>query len=132
MRHLDHADTWAPAKSARILDWILRILLALAFISAGGMKLAGVPQFVALFDQIGVGQWFRLLTGALEVAGGVLVLIPRTAGWGALLLACVMMGALFTHLAVIGGNPLPAFVLLVLAAMILWLRRAQLPLSKGA
>ncbi len=110
---------------ARILDWPLRILLALAFIAAGGAKLAGAPPMVAIFDQIGIGQWFRLLTGALEIAGGLLALAPRTSIWGALLLACVMVGALFTHLVLIGGNPLPALVLLVLTASVLWLRRAQ-------
>lgn len=122
-----------PSRSARIIDWGVRILLAAAFVSAGGMKLAGVPQFVAMFDQIGLGQWFRLLTGALEVTGGVLVLIPRTAIWGALLLACVMAGAIVTHLAVIGGKPLPALTLLALAAIVLWMRRAQLASTpKGA
>lgn len=118
--------TPTPSAGARILDWVVRVLLAAAFISAGGMKLAGVPQFVAMFDQIGIGQWFRLLTGALEVAGGLLALVPRTAIWGASLLACVMVGALFTHLTVIGGNPLPALVLLILCAAVLWLRRSQL------
>lgn len=115
-----------PSRFAQIVDWTVRILLALAFVSAGGMKLAGAPQFVALFDQIGIGQWFRLLTGTLEVAGGLLLLIPRTSIFGALLLVCVMIGAVFTHLAVIGGNPAPALVLLALSAGVLWLRRAQL------
>lgn len=125
--------TRIPSGSARIVDWAVRILLAVAFVSAGGMKLAGVPQFVAMFDQIGLGQWFRLLTGALEVTGGLLVLIPRTAVWGALLLACVMAGAIVTHLTVIGGNPMPALVLLALAAAVLWVRRARLTaIPKGA
>jgi len=116
----------APGKGARIADWILRILLALAFIAAGGAKLAGAPPMVAIFDQIGIGQWFRLLTGTLEIAGGLLVLVPRTSPWGALLLTAVMVGAVFTHLVVIGGNPVPALVLLVLSAAVLWLRRRQL------
>lgn len=120
------------SRSTRIVGWVVRLLLAAAFVSAGGMKLAGVPQFVAMFDQIGLGQWFRLLTGALEFIGGLLVLIPRTAVWGALLLACVMAGAIVTHLLVIGGNPLPALTLLALAATILWLRRTQLQTAKGA
>jgi putative oxidoreductase len=37
-----------------------------------------------------------------------------------------MAGAVFTHLAVIGGSPVPAIVLLVLAGAVVWLRRAQL------
>ena len=114
-----------PSQAARIADWVIRILLALSFISAGGMKLAGVAQFVAMFDEIGFGQWFRLLTGAIEVTGGVLIIVPRTAVLGALLLACVMIGAVITHLAVIGGNPIPATVLLALSLTVLWLRRTQ-------
>lgn len=37
----------------------LRILLTLAFVGAGGAKLAGVEMMVATFDQIGFGQGFR-------------------------------------------------------------------------
>src|SRR4051794_31962104 len=29
------------------------------------------------FEKVGLGQWFRYLTGLLEVAGGVGLLIPR-------------------------------------------------------
>ncbi|WP_206366557.1 DoxX family protein [Sphingomonas gei] len=100
-------------------------MLALAFVAAGVAKLAGAPPMVAIFDQIGIGQWFRLLTGMLEIAGGLLVLVPRSSAWGALLLLCVMAAAVFTHLVVIGGNPVPALVLLVLSAAVLWLRRRQ-------
>lgn len=34
-----------------------------------GSKLAGAPAMVGLFDTIGIGQWFRYLTGSLEVSG---------------------------------------------------------------
>ncbi len=44
----------------------------------GFTKLAGNEQMVALFEAIGVGQWFRYLTGSLEVAGAILLVIPRT------------------------------------------------------
>ncbi|MEE4454884.1 DoxX family protein [Novosphingobium resinovorum] len=70
----------------RAVDWVIRILLALAFLAAGGAKVAGAPPMVAIFEQIGAGQWFRFVTGILEIVGGLLV--PRTSMWGALLLAC--------------------------------------------
>lgn len=114
-----------PGKVARIADWVVRILLGIAFLAAGGAKLTAAPPMVAIFDQIGIGQWFRLLTGTLEIVGGLLVLVPRTGAWGAALLACVMTGAVFTHLAVIGGNPAPALLLLTLSVAVLWLRRRQ-------
>ena len=47
----------------------LRILLSIAFLGAGGAKLAGVDMMVMTFDQIGWGQGFRYLTGAIEVIG---------------------------------------------------------------
>lgn len=65
------------------------------------------------------------MTGGLELIGGILVLIPRSSVWGALLLACVMVGAVFTHLVVIGGSAVPAIVLLILAGAVVWLRRRQ-------
>jgi len=114
-----------PSRLLRAADTILRGLLALAFLAAGSMKLAGVEQFIAMFDRIGIGQWFRLLTGTLEVGGALLVLVPRTSMRGAVLLCCVMAGAVFTHLAVIGGSPLPALILFGMAAAVLWLRRCE-------
>jgi hypothetical protein len=32
---------------------------------------------IGIFQQIGLGQWFRYFTGAVEIAGGVLVTILR-------------------------------------------------------
>jgi putative oxidoreductase len=115
-----------PSNVWTVADWILRILLGVAFIAAGAAKLAGAPSMVAIFDQIGVGQWFRFVTGGLEVISGVLVLVPRVSVWGALLLASVMTGAVITHLTVIGGNPAPALFLLALTGAVLWLRRGRL------
>ena len=107
------------------LAWTLQILVALVFFAAGGAKLAGVAQMVEVFDQIGMGQWFRYLTGALEVAGAALVLYPRAAFYGGAILACVMVGAVGAHLFVIGGNPAPAALLLIAATTIAALRRSQ-------
>jgi putative oxidoreductase len=101
----------------RIL-WAVRLILALAFAAAGAAKLLGVPMMVDIFTHIGVGQWFRYLTGAVEVTGAVLLLVPPTGLLGALLLGATMVGAVFTHLAVIGGSPLPAIILGALCAFV--------------
>lgn len=98
--------------------WGIQILLALAFLAAGGAKLAGVEKMVMLFDQIGYGQWFRYLTGGLEVAGAILILIPKTAKFAAAMLACIMVGAIGTHLFLIGGSFVPALVLGVLCVIV--------------
>jgi uncharacterized membrane protein YphA (DoxX/SURF4 family) len=95
------------------------------FLMVGFFKLSGDPQMVGLFDAIGLGQWFRYLTGSLEVLGAVLLLIPRLSGLGALLLVGTMLGAVATHLFVVGGSPLPAIILLVVTGVVAWGRRQR-------
>ena len=103
--------------------WVLRVLLGAAFLAAGGAKLAGVPAMVELFQKVGVGQWFRIVTGLLEVGGGILLLIPRLTFYGAALLLLVMVGAVTAHLTVLGGNPASPLILLVLNGVTAWLTR---------
>lgn len=107
-------------KAANIILWILQLGAAFMFLMSGYAKLSSAPQMVGLFQLIGVGQWFRYVTGALEVLGAVALLVPRFAGLGALLLVGVMVGAVLTHLLVIGGSPLMAVVLLLVSAAIAW------------
>ena len=104
----------------RRLVWAASIVLALAFGAAGMAKLAGVPQMVQVFDAIGAGQWFRYVTAIVEITGAVLLLVPAAGFAGGLLLACTMLGAVATHLLIIGGNPLPAVLLGVLAGFVAW------------
>ena len=105
--------------------WILQIGAAGMFLMAGFSKLSGDPQMVEMFDAIGFGQWFRYVTGSVEVLGAVLLLIPRLSGLGALLLVGTMLGAVATHLFVIGGSPLPAIILLIVTGLIAWGRRRR-------
>ncbi len=115
-----------PAVSGKgrvITLWILSSLVALAFIGAGGGKLAGTAVMVELFDKVGLGQWFRYFTGLLEVVTGIGLLIPRYAFYAAVVLATVMVGAVIAHVAVLGGSPAPALVLLVLTGIIAYLRK---------
>lgn len=115
----------------RIGLWGVKILLAAAFLSAGGLKLVGFPMMVDNFAQIGLGQWFRYLTGALEVIGGILVLVPVTAAFGGVLLACVMIGAVATHLLVLPGSPVPAMVLFALSALVVYAHRDGIVRIRG-
>jgi putative oxidoreductase len=112
----------ASSKGRIITLWTLSGLAALAFIAAGGGKLAGIPAMVEVFDKVGLGQWFRYFTGLLEVAGGIGLLVPRYAFHAARLLAIVMVGAVIAHLTVLGGSFAPALVLLVLTGTIAHLR----------
>ena len=112
-----------PAMFRVILGWVLCLLLAFVFLMAGGIKLLSKPIAVWEFEQVGLGQWFRYLTGTLEVTGAVCLLVPKLSRWGALLLTAVMTGAIIAHLTVLHSRPTLAFILLVLAILIAWLRR---------
>jgi len=119
------SSTSASPAQRRIV-WGLRILLALAFGAAGAAKLAGAPQMVQVFNAIGFGQWFRYVTGVVEVGGALLLLVPATGFLGGLLLAVTMVFGVATHLVLIGGNPAPAMVLALLSAYVAWRLRPQL------
>src|ERR1700740_3402953 len=77
----------------RIGAWAVEIILAAAFLAAGAAKLAGVPFMVDLFEQVGLGQSFRIVTGAVEVIGAVALIVPGLASIGALWLRGTMIGA---------------------------------------
>src|SRR4051794_20414690 len=58
----------APSgRFTRGLSWTLRLIAAAAFLAAGAAKLAGVPMMIEVFDHIGIGQWFRIVTGVIEI-----------------------------------------------------------------
>jgi hypothetical protein len=113
------------AKIVNVLLWVLQIAAAGMFLMVGFLKLSGNPQLVGLFEAIGLGQWFRYLTGTLEVAGAILLLIPRTSGLSALMLAGVMACAVVTHVFIVGGSPLMAIILLVVTSLVAWGRRQR-------
>ena len=113
-------------RGALVAVWLTQIALAAMFLFAGGLKLTGAPQMVALFDAIGIGQWFRYVTGSIEVVSAVALLVPSWAAFGALLLIPTMVGAVITHLFIVDGSALPAAVLLIGSLTIAWARRDQL------
>jgi putative oxidoreductase len=119
-------------KGTTIALWVLRIVLGLAFLAAGASKLTGAPAMVAMFAKIGFGQWFRILTGLLEVAGAIGLFVPRFAVYAASMLGVVMVGAIGFHLTILGGNPAPPIVLLLLATLIVWLSNRSQSGIQGA
>jgi uncharacterized membrane protein YphA (DoxX/SURF4 family) len=122
----------AHGKGRLIILWILSVLTALAFIVAGGSKLAGVPAMVALFDKVGVGQWFRYFTGVVELTAGIGLLVPRYAFYAALALVVVMVGAIIAQLTVLAGSPAAPLALLFFNGIIAYLRKpARLPIVGG-
>jgi uncharacterized membrane protein YphA (DoxX/SURF4 family) len=127
IRTANHAfATAAPGKALNIALWTLQVLVALVLLAAGSGKLVGSAAMVALFDAIGIGQWFRYVTGSLEVLGALLLIVPDTSAFGAVLLACVLAGAVVTHLTVLHTAPTAPLLLFALTTLIAFGRRSQL------
>ncbi len=109
----------------------LRALLTLAFVGAGGAKLAGVEMMVQTYDAIGLGQWFRYFTGIVEIVGVVLLWLPNRQVVGAALLGATMVGAVLVHWFILGPSALPAIGLGLVASAILYIYRTQIPAYLG-
>jgi uncharacterized membrane protein YphA (DoxX/SURF4 family) len=116
----------APRRRVNITLWVLQSLAAAMFALGGINKLAGEAQTVAGFNEIGLGDWFRYLIGALELAGAIGLLIPVLSGLAGLAFVGLMIGAVITQAVVFDGEmvALPA-VVLVVVAIIAWGRRRR-------
>jgi hypothetical protein len=74
------------------------------FLSVGAGKFDADSYWVKLFHQIGWGDWFRYLTGILQITGAVLVVVPRTFPIDIGILACTMLGAAAVWIVKFGGR----------------------------
>jgi uncharacterized membrane protein YphA (DoxX/SURF4 family) len=93
-----------PAEPRNIWgDWLLRGGVGVCFLYIGWGKFSPSGEWVTIFQHIGLGQWFRYVTGVVEMLGGALVLIPRLAIAGYGLLAVTMFGAAVADLAFVNG-----------------------------
>ena len=81
-----------------IFIWVLRLVAAVIMLQTLYFKFTAHEQSVALFTKIGMEPWGRIGTGVLELIASVLIVFPRTTGWGAALGVGLMSGALFFHL----------------------------------
>jgi uncharacterized membrane protein YphA (DoxX/SURF4 family) len=117
--------TGRRVKARHILLWIAAMLGVASFAFAGYQKLSGNAQMVQLFTAIGFGQWFRFLTGTLEILGAVALLVPRVRALGAFGLVGLMICALITNFA-LHIPPAPALIELVIVGLVAWGRRREL------
>jgi uncharacterized membrane protein YphA (DoxX/SURF4 family) len=127
-----HAATATATDNAghgtrRKVLWGAQILLAAFLLIGSGLpKLVGQADAVETFDLIGWGQWFRYVTGIIEITGAIALVIPRLAGLAATGLIGLMAGAILTQILVIepAWSALPAAFAAVFAT-IAWDRRTE-------
>jgi hypothetical protein len=91
-----------PDRLGLIARWVPRIAVSLAFLGLGPQKFTD-RFWIQTFQEIGLGDWLRYLTGSMQIAGAVLLLIPRTAFVGTLLLGTTMVGAMLAWIFFLGS-----------------------------
>jgi len=117
-----------------ILPWILRGLAALILLQTLFFKFSAAEESVYIFSTLGMEPWGRIGTGVAELIASVLLLIPATTAFGAVMGIGLMGGALFFHATRLGisvrgdGGQLFLYALLVFISCIalLCLYRVQL------
>jgi len=102
-----------------VISWTLRVLVALVFVFEGLDKFGTRRLWIRVFTEIGIGQWFRYATGIVEIAGAVLLLMPRATMVAAGLLLPTLVGAFLVHIFIIGiGVPHSVIVAVLFAAVV--------------
>ena len=116
--------------------WLMRLVVAAILLQTLFFKFTGAPESVFIFETLGAEPYGRIGSGIMELIASVLILVPSTVALGALLAVGLMVGAIGSHLAVLGieimgdGGLLFALALIVLfsAAVVLVAFAGTLPL----
>jgi uncharacterized membrane protein YphA (DoxX/SURF4 family) len=80
-----------------ILLWLPALFLVYVFLRQGFGKFDAQGGWARAFTLWHFPVWFRIAVGVAEIAGALLLLVPRTAFYGAALIAAIMVGAMLTH-----------------------------------
>ena len=120
------------------ISWMLRGIAAAILLQTLFFKFTGAKESVYIFSTLGMEPWGRIGSGVTELIAAVLLLMPATVAYGAVLSLGVISGAIFFHLTKLGialnavddHGELFALALVVFAcsAVVLAMHRSELPL----
>jgi len=85
-----------------ILLWVFRLAAAVILLQTLLFKFTGAPESIYIFSALGIEPYGRIGSGIAELIAAILILVPRTTLLGALMGAGIMIGAIFSHLFVLG------------------------------
>ena len=126
------------SKTLTVIDWILRIVVAVILLQTLFFKFSGAKESVYIFSTLGAEPWGRIGSGVVELIASILLLVPRTSVFGTFLSLGTICGALMAHLTMLGikltavGDNGELFGLavtvFVLSLILLWIHRREIPL----
>ncbi len=128
------------SRGQRTASWCLQVLAAIILLQTLFFKFTGAEESVYIFTTLGAEPWGRIGSGVVELVAAVLLLVPRTVVWGALLALGTISGAILGHLTKLGIALTPvgdrgelfvlALVVFVSSLGILSLRRSGIPVPR--
>jgi uncharacterized membrane protein YphA (DoxX/SURF4 family) len=81
---------------------LLRLVAAVILLQTLYFKFTGAPESKYIFSTLGIEPWGRWFSGVSELIASILLLIPVTQIFGALMAVGIMTGAILSHLFVLG------------------------------
>ncbi|HVZ56534.1 MAG TPA: hypothetical protein VG870_07735 [Chitinophagaceae bacterium] len=124
----------------KVLPWMARLVAAMLLLQTLYFKFTGAEESRYIFSRLHAEPWGRIGTGVLELIASLLILVPATSGYGAVLGLGLMAGAILSHLTVLGvavqgdGGLLFLYAVLVFLSCLylVWIYRQRIPvLRKG-
>lgn len=127
-------------KAQNVISWVLQIIVAVILFQTLFFKFTGAEESKYIFETLGIEPWGRIGSGVAELIAVILLLIPATVTYGAILALGVIGVAIISHLTKLGivvqgdGGLLftLAVVVFVSSLIILFLRRTQIPVIGNA
>ncbi len=123
---------------AYIFSWIAQLIAVVIMGQTLFFKFTGHPETIVIFEEKLNMPGGQYVIGTLELIACILLLIPNSIAYGALLGAGLMTGAIIGHFTKIGweGSHLQlgimAFITLASCISILLIRRKELPFINAA
>lgn len=118
-----------------IFTWIIKLIAVVILLQTLYFKFTGAEESVYIFTKLGIEPFGRIGSGIVELIASILILIPRTTLLGALLGFGTMLGAIFSHLFVLGievkndGGELftLAIITLLCCAILIFQNKSKIP-----
>ncbi len=127
-------------KTQTYISWALQIVVAIILFQTLFFKFTGAEESKYIFTTLGIEPWGRIGSGVVELIAVVLLFIPSTVTYGAILAMGATGVAILSHLTKLGivvknsdgaGDGGLLFTLAVVtflsSAIILLIRRTQIP-----
>lgn len=121
-------------KTKQIVLLLLRLTVAVIFLQTLYFKFTAHPDSVYIFTALGAEPYGRIGLGLLELFTAILILLPRTQLFGMLASLAIILGAVASHIVVIGiaikndggGLFILALIVLIATSIFLYLQKNEL------